>query len=238
MRVLVFQHIDIEHPGVFRDFLDADGIAWDAIELDAGETIPPLVDYDILWVMGGPMDTFEEDAHPWLIAEKAAIHEAVVERDMTFIGFCLGHQLLADALGGRVGRMATPEVGIMDVELTAAGQSDLLFAGAPTRANYFQWHSCGVLDLPEGGVSLAGSPACAVQALRVGDRAYGIQYHVELTPTTVTDWAGVPAYAEALDSAMGEGALERLDADAAARMPEFNREARRLYDQFIAIARA
>ena len=74
--------------------------------------------------------------------------------------------------------------------------------------------------------------------MRVGDCAYGIQYHVELTPDTVTDWAAVPAYAEALDSAMGEGALERLNADAATHMPEFNREARRLYDCFMAIARA
>ena len=126
----------------------------------------------------------------------------------------------------------------MGVALTAAGRSDPLFAEAAARADYFQWHSCGVLDLPEGGVSLASSPACAVQALRVGDCAYGIQYHMELTPTTVTDWAGVPAYAEALDSAMGDGALKRLDAAAGERMPEFNREARRLYDRFMAITRS
>jgi GMP synthase-like glutamine amidotransferase len=238
MRVLVFQHINIEHPGVFREFLDADGIRWDAIELDEGEAIPSFADYDLLWVMGGPMDTFEEDVHPWLVAEKEAIREAVAVRGLPFIGFCLGHQLLADALGGEVGRTETPEVGIMDVELTAAGQSDPLYAGAAARADYFQWHSCGVLGLPEGGVGLARSPACEIQAMRVGDSAYGIQYHVELTPDTVTDWAAVPAYAEALDSAMGEGALERLDADAATRMPEFNREARRLYDCFMAIARA
>ena len=238
MRVLVFQHINIEHPGIFRDFLDADGIRWDAIELDEGEAIPSFADYDLLWVMGGPMDTFEADIHPWLVAEKAAIREAVAVRGLPFIGFCLGHQLLAEALGGEVARMATPEVGIMDVALTTAGQSDPLYAGAAAHADYFQWHSCGVLRVPEGGVSLARSPACEIQAMRVGESAYGIQYHVELTPATVTDWAAVPAYAEALDSALGEGALQRLDADAAARMPKFNREARRLYDRFMAIARA
>ena len=104
MRALVFQHIKIEHPGVFRDFLDADGIRWDAVELDEGEAIPSLADYDLLWVMGGPMDTFEEDIHPWLVAEKEAIREAVAVRGLPFIGFCLGHQLLADAMGGEVGR--------------------------------------------------------------------------------------------------------------------------------------
>ncbi|MEE9300309.1 MAG: type 1 glutamine amidotransferase [Alphaproteobacteria bacterium] len=237
MRVLVLQHAAIEHPGIFRDFFEADGIEWHAVELDEGETIPPLADYDVMWVMGGPMDTFEEEAHPWLVPEKEAIRDWVGRRAKPFIGFCLGHQLLADALGGRVGRMVAPEVGILEVDLTPEGFEDPLFAGAAARAEYFQWHSCGVLELPEGGISLARSPACACQALRVGEAAYGIQYHVELTPTTVTDWGQIPAYMSALEDAMGEGALQSLDAEAAARMPAFNAEARRLYDGFMAIAR-
>lgn len=237
MRVLVLQHIKVEHPGIFRDFFDADGIAWEAVELDEGEPIPSLDDYDVLWVMGGPMDTFEEAAYPWLAPEKAAIREWVVERRKPFIGFCLGHQLLADALGGRVERMPVSEVGIMEVETTPEGRADPLFSDARPKAKYFQWHSCGVVALPEGAVSLARSPACAVQALRVGKRAYGIQYHVELTATTVTDWAAVPAYKESLESSMGEGALERLEAEAKRHMPDFNREARRLYERFVALAR-
>src|SRR5215831_14740053 len=68
MRFLVFQHIAIEHPGIFRDFFAADGIAWDAVELDAGEAIPSFDGYDALWVMGGPMDVWETDRHPWLVA--------------------------------------------------------------------------------------------------------------------------------------------------------------------------
>ena len=67
MRLLVFQHIPVEHPGIFRDFLAADGHDWQAVELDAGEIIPDLDDFDMLWVMGGPMDTWQEDAYPgWL----------------------------------------------------------------------------------------------------------------------------------------------------------------------------
>ena len=87
-------------------------------------------------------------------------------------------------------------------------------------------------------MSLARSPACEVQALKVGKAAYGIQYHVELTPTTVSDWGAIPAYSEALESALGAGALERLDTETKRRMPAFNREARRLYDRFMGIARA
>ena len=80
MKILVFQHIPIEHPGIFRDFLAEDGISWDAVELDTGEPIPSLDDYDALWVMGGPMDVWEEVEYPWLKAEKQVIYEAVVDR--------------------------------------------------------------------------------------------------------------------------------------------------------------
>ncbi|MFP6742009.1 MAG: type 1 glutamine amidotransferase, partial [Alphaproteobacteria bacterium] len=128
MRLLVFQHIDIEHPAIFRDFLAEDGVEWDEVELDEGEPIPPLDGYDALWVMGGPMDVWQEDEHPWLVPEKAAVREAVAMRRMPYFGVCLGHQLLGEALGGTVGPMASGEIGVLDVELTPAGAADPLFA--------------------------------------------------------------------------------------------------------------
>ena len=237
MRLLVFQHIAIEHPGIFRDFLAADGIAWDAVELDAGEAIPPLDGYDALWVMGGPMDVWQEDAHPWLVAEKSAIREAVAGRGLPYLGICLGHQLLGASLGGRVGKMASAEVGILDVELTEAGRRDPLFAGLASRFKALQWHGAEVAAAPPGAVVLARSPACAVQAMRVGATAYGLQYHVELTDRTVAEWAEVPAYASALDDTLGAGALPRFASAAAATMADFNRDARLLYDNFMALVR-
>lgn len=236
MRFLVFQHIACEHPGILRDFLAQDGIAWDAVELDAGEAIPPLDGYDALWVMGGPMDVWEEDQHPWLIAEKRAIREAVLDRRMPYLGLCLGHQLLASALGGEVGKMAVPEVGILDIELTRAGVGDPLFAQLPRRLTALQWHGAEVKRLPPGGVVLAQSPLCGIQALRVGTHAYGLQCHIELLRNTIGDWAQVPAYACALDAALGTGAMQRLEQQAAQLMPNFNRDARQLYDNFMTIA--
>ena len=213
------------------------GADWDAVELDAGEAIPPLDAYDALISMGGPMDVFDEDEHPWLAAEKAAIREAVQDRRMPFLGVCLGHQLLADALNGAVGRMVEPEVGLMEVSLTPAGRDDPLFAGLADPLACLQWHGCEISRMPRGGEALAASPVCPVQAVRVGRHAYGLQFHVELTADTVTEWAEVPAYRDSLERALGEGALARLDADIAAKLPAFNASAGRLYENFADLIR-
>ncbi len=236
-RVLVFQHIAIEHPGVFRDFLQEDGLEWTAVELDEGEPIPDLGAYDALWVMGGPMDVWEDDDYPWLEPERAAIREAVVGRKMPFLGFCLGHQLLAQALGGEVGPAAEPEIGIMEVELTEAGRRSPIFKGIPETHACLQWHSAEVLRAPPGAQTLAASRACAVQALGYAGRAFSIQYHIEITGDTVPQWGDVPAYEQALERAMGEGALAAFEARAAAHMADLNRSARCIYDNFMRIVR-
>jgi GMP synthase-like glutamine amidotransferase len=235
MRILVFQHISVEHPGIFRDFLTEDEISWDAIELDAGEPIPSLDRYDALWVMGGPMDVWEEEKYPWLTAEKAAIREAVSERGMPYLGICLGHQLLAAALGGRVAPMKAPEVGILNVRLTEEATHDRLFSGLANPIKCLQWHGAEVVEPPDKATVLASSPACAVQALRVGHKAYGLQYHVELTAATISDWGAVPVYQQSLERTLGAGSMPRLDAEARLRMPTFNHDARCLYDNFMSL---
>ena len=233
-RILVFQHIACEHPGIFRDFLAEDGIEWTAVELDEGEPIPSFDGYDALWVMGGPMDTWQEDGNPWLVPEKAAIRGAVQAREMPYLGFCLGHQLLAASLGGEVGPAGQPEIGILEVEVTDAGRASPFMKDLPERAHCLQWHSAEVLREPEGATILASSPACRVQAMSIADRAFSIQYHVELTPGTVAEWGEIPEYRSALDNALGEGALDQLIVDADSHMSAFNRDSRQIYENFMA----
>ena len=83
--ILVFQHVSVEHPGVFRKFFDDDDTYLHIIELDQGQNIPDLKDFDALWVMGGPMDVWETDKYPWLIDEIAAIRRAIDKLKMPFM---------------------------------------------------------------------------------------------------------------------------------------------------------
>jgi GMP synthase-like glutamine amidotransferase len=237
VRFLVFQHIASEHPGIFRKFMASDGIAWDAVELDEGETIPPLEGYDALWVMGGPMDVWDIEDCPWLVDEKKAIRRWVRELDRPFMGLCLGHQLLADALGGTCGPQRPPEIGILDVALRPEAAKDPVFNDQPKNFKALQWHSVRVAQPPEGAVVLAGSEACPCQAMHVGSRAWSMQYHVEIEANTIGDWGEIPAYARALENAQGAGALARFDETAKPHMADFTANAEKLYRNFMAQVR-
>jgi len=237
LRLLVLQHIECEHPAQLRHFLARDGIDWTAVELDEGEPIPPLEGFDAMWVMGGPMDVWDVEEHPWLLDEKEAIRTWVVDLGRPFLGLCLGHQLLADALGGTCGHQQPPEIGVLEVALTPDGLNDPIFNGMPTVQRALQWHSVQVLEPPDGAVVLAASDVCPIQAMRVGRHAWSMQYHVEVEPDTVTNWGDVPAYRTALESTLGPTALVGLIAAADQQMNDFVTNAECLYDNFMEAAR-
>ena len=237
MRILIFQHLACEHPGTFRDFMSDDGAVTHTVELDAGEAIPCLDSFDSLMVMGGPMDVWQKQAHPWLEPEIAAIHDWVAIRRRPFLGFCLGHQLLAEALGGTVEAAGETEIGVMSVELTDAGIDSAFLINVPRQIPCFQWHGAEVTRPPDGAKILASSRACAVNAMSWGSRAFSIQFHVEITPTTVSEWGAIPEYAKALEGALGKDGVALLEEKASSQMANFNAISKQLYKNFMALAR-
>ena len=232
-RALVFQHMDDEPPGLFGDFLRAQGAELDVVMLHRGETIPSLAPYDFLLVMGGAMDVWEEDAHPWLVQEKAAIREWALARTRPYFGVCLGLQLLTEALGGTVGLARAAEVGIGKVQLTALGRRHALTAGLPRTLKFMQWHHAEVKQLPAGAEVLAGSAVSPVQIMAVNGNMFATQFHGELTPALVDRWAHLPQYRQWLDEALGADAYERVRAEALPLMPRMAAHSRAMFDNLV-----
>ncbi|MGE0007087.1 MAG: type 1 glutamine amidotransferase [Parvibaculaceae bacterium] len=229
-RALVLQHMDHDTPGRFLDFFIADGILPTSVRLWAGQEIPPLADFDLMFVLGGAMDVWEVEENPWLAGEKEAIREWVAERGKPYIGLCLGHQLLASALGGEVGLAKEGEVGVHDVTVDGAARGHRLFEGLEGRHKVMQWHHAEIKKPPKDAAVLASSPRTAVQAIAIDDHAIGLQFHAEFSAQTVAGWESLPGYIAALERELGAGAYARVSGEAYPLMPQMGAMARRLYD--------
>jgi GMP synthase-like glutamine amidotransferase len=236
MRVLVLQHMACEHPGVFSEVIDERGVEAVPVEVDEGEPLPDWREFDAVLAMGGPMGAYEEGAHPWLAPEKELLREAAGE-GRPILGVCLGVQLLASALGAGVTPMERAEVGMLPVELTDEGRADPLFAGLPEPLVSLQWHG-DTFELPDGAALLASSPAAPHQAFRAGDAAYGIQFHMEVTPEMVDEWAEVPAYRDSLAATLGEERGAEFLAEAKDRAEELRPGAKRLFSNWLDLSAA
>jgi GMP synthase-like glutamine amidotransferase len=183
MRIQVLQHVDFEDSGVIRLWAEARGDELAVARLDADEIPPGPEAFDLLVILGGPMNIYEEEAYPWLAAEKQAIR-AAVDAGKGVLGICLGAQLLCDVLGGTVTRGEHAEIGWQPVTLTPEGAAHPLFAGFPETFMGFHWHS-DTFSIPEGAICAAQSPGCAHQAFVLGDKVAALQFHLETAPANL-----------------------------------------------------
>lgn len=223
--LLVLQHVDCEPPAAYADELLAWGAELDFVELDRGQPLPDWRPYNGIIAMGGPMGAYDEALFPWLAAERRWLGEAVAAGTPVW-GICLGAQLLAASLGAPVGPGSLPEIGVLPVELTPAAAEDPVFSQLPAEFPALQWHS-DTYELPAGAQQLARSEAYEQQAFAL-DRAYGLQFHLEVPAALAAQWGAVPAYAESLERLIGPAALPRLLSQVAEREREMNALARRL----------
>lgn len=230
MRVLAIVHEPDAGPGVFADAIrDAGGMLdhWLAPRSPAPPDDP--LAYDAIVTFGGAMNVDQVAEHPWLAQEQALLGE-LLDRELPLLGVCLGSQLLAEAAGAEVRRAATPEIGWYTVETTDQAVDDPLLAPLAPAFEALEWHSYEAA-LPPDSVALARS-AGSLQAYRVGERAWGIQFHAEVTlrdfEAWLDDYRSDPD-ALALDPAQLRSATRAAIAD-------WNRLGREMCARFLAIA--
>jgi len=228
-RLLAIIHQDDSGSGVFAEEAAAQGWKVDSWRISATEEPPadPLA-YDAVASFGGAMHADQEDSYPWLAAEKALLAR-LLDGGVPVMGVCLGSQLLAEAAGAAAERAPAPEIGWFDVELTAEGRDDPVTGGLEPVFRAFQWHSYRS-PLPPGAVELASSPI-ALQAYRLGEAAWGIQFHAEVTEVDAVGWA--------VNYAVDEDAVrigvdpEALSAQILERIGAWNALGRGLFGRFL-----
>jgi len=233
--IIILQHIAIETPGYILDLMKQDNFNLTTIELDEGDKIPEnLNEFDGMFCMGGPMDTWMEEAYPWLVEEKRKIKEFVIQLKKPYLGFCLGCQLLGEVVGGDVVKSEPPEIGILDITMQDAYKQDKLFSSFNPTIKALQWHSYEVQNLENNSdITLLGSsPTTKYQIFKYQEHAYAIQFHIEIKNNTVSQWGCVPEYENALNESLGQGALKKFDNDAQNNMLDMNNSAENLYKNF------
>jgi len=229
LKALILQHMHDDDLCYFDELLRQDGFSIDTVHLYDGQEIPALDGYDVMMVLGGAMDVWQTEDYPWLVHEQDVIREWVSQRAKPFIGICLGHQLLATSLGGSVGQANGTEVGLHRMQIDP-GAGHEFFAGLSGEYPVMQWHHAEIKDVPDGARVLASSAITDVQALAVGDHALGVQFHFEWTMERVRNWP--QDWLDALQRELGEGAHDRVIADAAPHMAGINEMARTIYGNF------
>jgi GMP synthase (glutamine-hydrolysing) len=210
MHVLAVIHGERVRAGVFGEVVEERGHRLDEWSLVWDTPLPrPLDDYAAVLVFGGAMHADQDDRHPWLKEENLFL-QRLLDLHLPVLGVCLGAQLLAKAVHAPVRRAPEPEIGWYPVELLDEAADDPVFERLPERFHAFQWHYY-TYDVPAGAVELARSETCT-QAFRLGDHAWGAQFHAEVTRDEIADWLQEPDEAPVNAEAITRETEHRLDA--------------------------
>jgi len=173
--------------GIIGEELQRRGVEQKVVRLYDGEQLPGLTGISAVIVLGGAMGANDDARHPFLTNLKQFIRD-VVKRDIPYLGICLGGQLLSAAMDGKVTSNSNGEKGTYSIMLTGEGAEDRLFHGIEGGFISFQWHNDS-FSIPPRGVKLAFTATCHNQAFRIGARAWGLQFHPEMSQNMIREWS-------------------------------------------------
>lgn len=226
--IAIIKHIECEGPGTLGEFFEKAGIKTKIVELGKGEPLPKADRCDAVISLGGPMNVYEEDKYPFLKDEDKFVKEIII-KGIPFLGICLGGQILAKALNARIKKAPHKEIGWYFVSLNRKGYDDPLFKNLYNELSVFQWHE-DTFEIPEKGVLLAESKICENQAFRYGKNAYGLQFHIEVTPLIIDKW--INEYTE--EGAAGID-IFKISRNTHREQKIFNKQAKLIYINFLRI---
>ncbi|MBI4115762.1 MAG: hypothetical protein HY447_04205 [Candidatus Omnitrophica bacterium] len=234
MSILVIKHVPHEGLGLLESIFEEEGVSYRY--LNAYET--PFPSFDLskasaLVVLGGPMGVYEADKYPFLTRVIEILKESMRQKIPT-LGICLGSQLLASAGGARVFKGPRKEIGWFPIQAKSVARKDPLLRHCLSEAMVFHWHG-DTFDLPRGSVHLASSERYPHQAFRIGDSAWGFQFHLEMTEAMIKDWVEI-AEEKSKNPSPDWNACEILT-QTPCFLPEMETLARKVFGEFASLAK-
>ena len=225
--------------GSYEVFFHADKHDFEIFYFSSLQKPPSADKFDALWVMGGPMNVWEEDRYPWLIKEKLFIKNWVLKLEKPFFGICLGHQLLGEALGASVIKSKNPEIGFKQISLSQEVCSNNILKNFSEELLVMQGHSAEISNLSNKEVRvLATSDDCSIQALSYLKHAFSVQFHPEVVNETIEDWISIPKIKCDFDEAVGqEGITEIIEYQQKNRRSLIN-GAKLIYENWLNLVKA
>lgn len=208
-KILVLQHVAHEILGTLNPLLKAAGFRIKYVNFDRDpDATPSMEKYNGLIVLGGYMGVYEAHKYPHLLHEMHVIEQAL-KKDVPVLGICLGSQLIAHVLGGRVSKGDVPEIGWTPVKLTEEGRKENLFEDFREEEFIFQLHQ-DTFDLPHSAVHLATSSTYSSQAFKFGEKVFGLQYHLEVDEAMIMRWLRIPANLNLIEKFHDHYAVEKI----------------------------
>src|SRR3990170_3458444 len=231
-KAIVIQHVPHEGLGIIGEVLTSFGISTEFVRVYCGERVPPdLGRGTLLIVLGGPMGVYESERYPFL-KDELNLLERAFKKDSPVLGICLGSQLMAKAAGAKVYKGGKKEIGWYDVTLTGDGARDGIFLSFPEKFRVFQWHG-DTFDVPQGARLLASSAGFPNQLIRIGKRAYGIQFHLEVTERMIYEW--LKENSEELASLKGVIEPEEIKKRTPSEIMTLNNYGRTVFTRFLRV---